>query len=267
MAKITPESRSQFAEVSQPYKDLIQKVLEKEKSMLLIIERDSFGLGYKKLLLAEEMIYLSTLYMTINNLSVEILDAKNTDALNEARKILYRAVIYLEEIVTNYIDVPFADYEENLKEIANTPLEKRYYLVRKLGLAISLLIEAYGTNTKWKWAFVELQGRYATVAKNIFDMKEGSKSYFDLRSHDYDTTVEYFRLVKKLLADSANRYRERYELSTRRLDDMRLAINYLSALYRVHIAISEKSEAEEIKKKATVWKDKMDNDRKKGQNS
>ena len=74
-------------------------------------------------------------------------------------------------------------------------------------------------------------------------------------------------MVKKLLADSANRYRERYELSTRRLDDMRLAINYLSALYRVHIAISEKSEAEEIKKKATVWKDKMDNDRKKGQNS
>ncbi len=265
MAKITAESRELFTEKTKAYRELAAGILEREKSILALIEKDNSGIGYKKLLLAEEMIYISTVYLIINNLSVEIMSAKNEDALNDGRKALYKAVIYLEEIVTNIIDAPFSDYEDKLAEISNTPIEKRYYLVRKLGLAIRLIMDAYGDNTKWKWAFVELGARFATVAKNMIDMKAASKDLLDPRSADYDTTVYYMRLIKKLLAQSADRYRDKYELSTRRIDDFRLGINYLLALRRIHILLNEREEAEEVKKKALVWKDKMDADHKKAE--
>ncbi len=264
MAKIAEESRELLKIKSEPYKQEISKVLEKEKNILNLIAKDSSGVAYKRLMLAEDMIYLATVYMTINNLSVELLSTKNTDALNEARKILYKAVIYLEDIVTNIIDAPFSDYEEKLEQISNIPLEKRYFITRKLGLAIRLLMDAYGENTKWKWAFVELNGRFAVVAKNMIDLKTATKDYYDPSSQDYDTTVYYIRMVRKLIAQSADQYRDRYELATQRIDDMRNALQFISAQRRFCIMLNEREESEELKKKGQVWKDKLENDRKKG---
>ena len=93
MAKIATESRELFNSKSKTFRDLIDKSLEKEKSILNLMKTDTSGVSYKKLLLTEEMIYITTLYLTINNLSVEILGPKNTDALNEGRKTLYKAII------------------------------------------------------------------------------------------------------------------------------------------------------------------------------
>ncbi len=264
MAKITAESREEFNKKQKTYKELIDKSFEKEKNILSLIEKDSSGIAYKKLLLSEEMMYVTTLYLAINSLSVHLLGVNNTDALNEARKTLYKSIIYLEEIVTNMIDAPFSEYEDKVNEISNTPLEKRYYLIRKLGLAITMVIDAYGDNTKWKWSFVELEGRYATVAKNLLNMKQAVKTYFEPRDPDYDNTVYYIRLIKKLFDKSATDYRDKYELSTKRVDDIRLAINYLTGLRRLDLLIGDKDEAEEIKKKAIVWKTKMETDQKKG---
>ena len=154
MAKLTEQNRDLFAAKMQPYKDNIDNICEKEKNMLAVMAKDKTGLSYKRVLLAEQMIYVTTLYVHINNLSVEILSIKNTDALNEARKTLYKAIIYLEETVTDFIDAPFADYEDKVAEIANIPLAKRYELSRKLGLAIRLVMDGYGDNTKWRWTFI-----------------------------------------------------------------------------------------------------------------
>lgn len=264
MAKITAENRELFASKMQPYKDTIDTVLEKEKTFIAAMAQNEQANAYKRVELAEDMIYITTLYVLINNLSVEILTTKNTDALNEGRKSLYKAIIYLEETVSNLIDAPYAEYEDKVEQIADVPLVKRYELVRKLGLALRLVVDAFGDNTKWRWAFVELQGRFSTVAKNMIPMKAALKIYFDPRSANYDTVVFYFRLIKKMLGESADGYRDRYELSTRRFDDIRLGINYLAALRRFHIMLEESAEAEEVKKKALVWKTKMEDDRKKG---
>ena len=59
-------------------------------------------------------------------------------------------------------------------------------------------------------------------------------------------------------------YRDRYELSTHRIDDMRLAIGYLSAQRRVELIMGNAEEGEEIKKKAVVWHDKLLGDQKLG---
>lgn len=264
MPVVQSERREIYEVKCAPYRKMIEDALKNEKQMLSLMAQDNAGGGYKRLTLCENMTDLSTYYIMLNSLSVELLETKNNEALNEARKTLYKAVIYLENTVTAVVDVLYTEIEDKLAEIANIPVEKRYYLVRKLGLAIRLLIDAYGDNTKWKWAFVELQGRFATVAKNLLDMKQASKDYFDPNSSDYDNTVLYIRLIRKLLDKSATGYRDRYELSTHRLDDMRLAINYLSALRRLVITIGSAEEGEEIKKKAVVWNDKLTSDQKTG---
>lgn len=264
MAKISEQTRLQFKEATRPYEEKITATLEKEKTILNTIHPGDTGAEYKKLSLCEDLIYVATLYMAQNSLSLKLMEVKNNDALNDARKMLYKAIIYLEEIVTNTIDIPYSDLTPYHEKIQNTPLVQRYTLVRKLGLAIRLLKDAFGDNSKWKWSFVELDGRFATVTKNLINTKEACKVYFEPRSNDYETTVLYIRLVIKLLEQSATSYRDKYELSTRRIDDMRNGIKYLLALHRLDVALGQTQAAEEVKKKAMVWRDKMDADQKSG---
>lgn len=264
MAKVSEEARLQFSEAIQPYKGKITATLEKEKMMLGGMHKGDIDYENKKLLLCEDMIYAASLYMAQNSLSLRLIDVKNNDALNDARKLLYKAIIYLEEIVSDAIDVPYIDLAPRLEPIHNVPIIRRYTLIRKLGLAITMLKDAFGDNSKWKWSFVELEGRYATVSKNLIDMKSCVKDYFDPGCINYETTVLYIRMIQKQLNDSATAYRDKYELSTRRIDDMRNAIKYLLALRKLYIAIGDANQAEEVKKKAVVWKDKMDADHKAG---
>ncbi|MCR5123900.1 MAG: hypothetical protein K6B43_01765 [Treponema sp.] len=260
----TAEKRELFNSKSQCHKDSIKKIFENEKKLLAEVGKDPVVTAHKKIELAEIMIHAATLYIAINELSFSILELRNNDALNEARKIIYKAIIYLEDVVSNGIDIPFSDIDDKLELIADYPLDKRYYLVRKLGLCIRLLVDAFGENSKWKWSFVEIQGRFTTVMKNLLDWKQANKDYYDSGSENYTTTVFYIRLVRKHLEISSKEYRDRYELATHRLDDMRAAVNYLGASRRIAVIIDEKSDAEEFRKKAQVWREKLESDQKKG---
>lgn len=263
MAKISETTRLEFADAIKPYQSKIAVVLEKEKSVKNSLS-SAPDAPYKKLSLCEDMIYVSSLYMAQNSLSWKILEVKNNDVLNDARKILYKAIIYLEELVTNIIDISYGELAEQYEQIANYPVEKRFYLIRKLGLAIELLEDAFGDNSKWKWSFVELKGRFAVVAKNLVDMRSAAKSYFDPNDADYKTVVLYVRMLVKILEASAAGYRDKYELSTRRIDDMRNGIKFLLARQKLALALNDSKTAEEVKKKAIVWKDKMNADQKSG---
>ncbi|OJF75713.1 MAG: hypothetical protein BKP49_10990 [Treponema sp. CETP13] len=264
MAQITIEKRKDFEEKSKVYRDGITEINKLEKETILQINRDPTNSGYKKMALIEKLIYSATLSIAINALSLEVLDTKNNEALNDARKILYKTVIYLEEIVTNLVDAPFSDYAQKLEAISNVSLEKRYLLVKKLGLAIRLVTDAFGENSKWKWSFIELEARFSTVSKNLVNMKELIQAYNDPRNPEYQISVQFIRLIMRLLDKSSNGYRDKYELSTHRLDDMRLAIQYVISLRRIQILLGQTDEAENLKKKVSVWKAKMEADQKSG---
>ena len=264
MARVLTENRELCEMKCEPYRKMIAEALEREKETLASIEKEPAGAAYKRLNLCDEMFGCATYYISINGLTVELVNTKDNDALNDARKMLYKAIIYLEEIVTNVIDAVQSEMEDKLALISEAPIEKRFNLVRKLGLAISLLIDAFGDNTKWKMSFVELQGRFATVAKNLLDLKQACKDYFDPNSPNYDNSVLYVRLIRKLYDQSATAFRDKYELATHRIDDMRNAILFLSGARRIAIALGEAENAEEIKKKAGVWKQKVEADHKKG---
>ena len=126
------------------------------------------------------------------------------------------------------------------------------------------LEDAFGDNSKWKMSFIEIRGRAAVVAKNMLDWKEACKVYFDSRLPNYDTTIYYIRHLRKVLSQIAVQYRDKYELSSRRLDDMKSAIRFVLAERRICILIGNKEDAEKLKSNAQVWKDKLDADKKSG---
>ncbi|MBP3367522.1 MAG: hypothetical protein J6K96_11150 [Treponema sp.] len=261
---ISDEMRKEFFQKIGPVKEKINACLKKDKDSSLALRSAKEGAEETKLFLCEQMIYVSTLQMSINSMSIEMLETKNNDSLNDARKSIYKAIIYLEDLVSNTVDCPFSDLEPRLAKLSSISIEKRLNVVKKLGLAIDMLVDAFGENSKWKESFVEMRGRHAVVAKNFIDMKQASKDYFEHNSAVYETTVTYIRLIRSLLDKCATYYRDRYTLTSHRVDDMKMAINLLIANRRIAMALGDNNESEIIRKKALVWKTKMESDIKAG---
>jgi hypothetical protein len=264
MKKPSDEARRRYTEYIQDYKNGIEAALNKEKTVKEVIVRNPSGASYQKLTLAEENLNIVATYLLMSSLSMSFLGVKNEAFLNEGRKCIYKAIIYLEENVSAYVDAPFSDYEEGLEAISAFSDESRYNLVRKMGFTIDSLEEGYGDNSKWKWSFVELEGRFAAVAKNMLNLRTFIAG-MDPRSEGYSARIAHLALARELLQQSADRYREKYELSTLRIDDIKAAINFLAAVRRLHIVLGESEQADVVKKKSDIWRSKMENDLKKAE--
>jgi hypothetical protein len=259
--KMNISKREQYLKKVQPYNSSIDRLLKGEEEILEEIKENAGNCALKRVTLADLMLNLASNYIVVNEVSQSILKTRNEDALNEGRKATYKSVIYLEDTVSSFVDAAFSEYREKLADIETLDAAWRYTLVRKMGLAIRLLEKAYGDNTRWKWSFVELEGRYAAVAKNLLDLKKAAASW-DPRSPDYRPMMYHFRLSKKLLMQAADRYRERYELVTRNLDDFKTGILFLSALQRFLAQMGDRSETEAVRKKYDIWAAKLEADMK-----
>jgi hypothetical protein len=258
MSKISSQDRARYLEKIKQYHVFIEVCLDKEKEILNAIKKEPRD-APRRLSLVDLMLNLGSYYLAQNGISQSVLKLKNEDALNEARKSMYKSVIYLEQLVGSLVDAPFSEYEKYLEQIDFLSPEQRYYLVRKMGLAVYLLISAFGENSKWKWAFVDLEGRYAAAAKNIINLKT-VVSNMDPRSPHYAPTVYHLRLVKKLLMQAAGRYRDRYELSTSRVNDFEMGIRFLQALRRILLITGDREDAWMVKRKLDIWETKLNKD-------
>jgi hypothetical protein len=259
VGKISTEARRRYFERVKEYKGAIDHILQREANVLQAMKSDEKGGDHKRLTLADENLNLVSYHILMNSLSVTLLGVKNEAFLNDARKGCYKSIIYLEETVTPFIDVPFSDYEEHLSHIDGFDDAQRYRLVRKLGYSIQAVADEFGENSKWKWSFVELEGRFATVAKNLLNLKTFVTG-MDPRVPGYETRIAHLNLAKRLLQQAADRYRQKYELSTLRIDDFKLAISYLSALRRLNMVLGHGEEADELRKKIEIWRAKMETD-------
>jgi hypothetical protein len=263
MSKITQEQRNRYAAKVKEYKTSIDAILLKEQSLSNLLKQPGGqGAGYVRIKLAGETLVLTSYQVLINSLSVSLLGIKNEDSLAEARKSIGRSIKYLEDIVTGFVDAAFSEYEANLAEIAEVSYEERYELLRKIGFAIREIEEGYGANSKWKWSFVEMWGKLATVAKNSLDLKRAFLD-MDLVSPNRMIVLSYIGFIKKQLQTTADRYREKYEVSSMKMDDFKQAILFLNALRRIHVVFAERNEADELKKKIEIWSAKLENDIKK----
>ncbi|MDR2468121.1 MAG: hypothetical protein LBD22_04080 [Spirochaetaceae bacterium] len=256
------DKQRHYDEKTRFYEEIIQKMLKNEADVLEECRKAPETAAERLFELSDKMLDLASLYMALNGISLSVLNLRDENSLVEARRAISKAIIYIENIVTGKVDVPYSDYEGNLAELAQVSPEKKYYTVRKIGASIDLLKYGYGDNTKWRWSFVDVEGRFIAVAKNLLDLKQAFSNN-DPSEADYAPLHYHLHLVKDLLSQQAHRYQERFSLAMKRADDMRLAINYLSALKQFHVLLNEHQEAEEIKKKLDVWMTTYQNELKK----
>lgn len=264
MKKTSEEARRRYTEYIQEYKAFIEAALERERAAKASFAADGEGASLHKVALAGDNLDVVAHYLLMNSLSVSLLGIRNEAFLNEARKSCYKAVIWLEEVVTPLVDAPFSEYEESLAAIEAFSDESRCALVRKLGFAIDAIEEGFGENSKWKWSFVELEGRFAAVTRNLLNLKTLFAG-MDPRVEGYAARLAHLGLARELLQQSADRYRQKYEISNLRVDDIKAAINFLAALRRLHVGLGETEQAEIVKKKVEIWKAKMEDDLKKAE--
>jgi hypothetical protein len=263
MSKITQEQRNRYSAKVKEYKATTDAILAKEQSFISVLKQPgSQGLGYVRIKLSQEMLAHTSYQVLINTLSVALLGVKNEEALSDARKSIGRGIKYLEDIVTGLVDAPYSEYEKNLDAISEISYEDRYSHMRKIGFAIREIEEGFGSNSKWKWSFVELWGKLAAVAKNSLDLKRAYVD-LDLTSPNRMIVISYLSFVKRLLQSTADKYREKYEVSSMKMDDFKQAIVFLNALRRIHMNMGERSESEDLKKKIEIWSSKLESDQKK----
>lgn len=262
MGKVSAEARERYLEKVNQYNKQIEDISKREEMILRSVSSESAGAEYKKIRLADENLNLASYYLLMNNLSVALLGVKNEAFLNNARKVIYKVLIYLEQVLSDYIDQPFSEYAERVQAVdAYDPLS-RYRLCNKIGFTIQRVAEGFGDNSKWKWSFVELEGRLAVISKNFLNQKT-LFSELDPDKEFYEIKFNHLNLARRLLEQAAARYREKYEISSFQTEDFKMAIRLLEGLRKLLINLNRHNDADTIKRKIDSWQQKLDYDHKK----
>ena len=261
MSKINEEARKKYFAKIAPYRKKIHALINKERNISRMLQSDDPGVVYKRLALVEDYITEASYHLGMNALSLSMLGIRSENELTEAKKSCSLAIMQLENVFTNSIDVPFHVYETSLEATSSFDEFKRYALVRKLGLALSMVKDEFGENSKWRWQLMALEARLAAVAKNCLNLQTLVQG-MDPRYEGYQKRTEYFKLTQKLLQDAADGYRMKYEMATKRADDFRLAISFLGALQRLSLLLGRQKEANEFKKRSEIWRRNMESESK-----
>ena len=255
MAEIIKDKKRFSVEVAH-LKNKVDEINQKIKH--LEIKKDEND-NLNKIRVASHYVDLVSIYCAMTDLSQSLLGYKNESYLDKGRKSLYKSIIILEAVVSNYIDMPLGENYELLKSLDSFSDAERIKLVRKIGYTVSLLADRYGENSKWKWSFVEIEGRFSVIAKNLFDFRT-FQAKNDPREEGFNERYDYLYLVKEFLIKASNRYREKYELTNQTADDMKKAIDYLKALKRIHILFNESEEVQNVGKRIELWSQKFETD-------
>jgi len=202
--------------------------------------------GYYNLEATTYHIYNMRLFFKMNDLSLDMLGIKNETFLNNARKEFYKILQMLEETVGDDIDRSLRENDEFIQKIDQFDAGQILALVERIHDMFMILKQKVGEGSKWKWSFVELQGRIAVITKNITNFSDVAK-YRDPRSEFYRERLNLMQLCKDSLAESAKLYRNKYELSGRARDDMKRSIELLAALRKIHVLFGEDGEATKLK--------------------
>ncbi|WP_300369713.1 hypothetical protein [Brachyspira sp.] len=265
MAKISEAAKAECTRMQNKYKNLLagveSKLVKVEKDLLTL--EDDFEIANKKIEAAVLYIQASSFVATICYIAIEHIDVRSDNQLNDGRRYINKAIMLLEEVFGNHTDNSLSLNEE-MHEYFKDKLsdEWRYKFICSFGYIIDYFKYCYGENSKWLQNFIEIEARFAVIAKNIIDFKSYIKE-LSPEIEGYKFRVKLMELVKKLLAAAAEHYRTKYELQDKRLDDMKMALNIIASLRRIHVYLNEMEESEEKKKMYDLWKKKMDADIKK----
>ncbi len=229
--------------------------LEKKKKEMPRIK------GYLTVEAVIELLKIIMLDLSMNDASFEILKIKNEAALKNARKEFFAVLQKMEELVGDQVDRSLKENEEFLAAIDRINPMQMLKIIQRVNYVLSTLIDRIGETSKWKWSFVDLQGRVAAVTKNGINFSEVQK-YRDPRTEFYRERQQLMTLCKQSLRDAAQQYRTKYEQSTKVPGDMLKSIEFLSVLRRIHVLFGESDEATRLKMAIDAMRARLEADEK-----
>jgi hypothetical protein len=249
----------EYAEMIKIHKQKIEEITASIKNLEKEVLKKNELSNYGRLSIANSYLNIIAMYCTMSDISMSLLSIKNEGFLNEGRKLLYKVLSVLEDIVGKEVDSTLTENEEMLATIDRLDDRKRLNLFKKMLDALKSIQDRFGPNSKWKWSFVDIDAECAMVMKNMVDYKK-IQSQRDPRIEGFPERNEMLRLVKENLKDAAAGYREKYEMVTHEPTEMKKALMFLSALNRILVLFNEPVEAENTKKNIIIWQEKLDAD-------
>lgn len=184
--------------------------------------------------------------LLINELSISIQGINTQNYLESSKREISNAISYLEQVVGNDLDGSLNENKDKLKTIVHITSTQRLNLIKSLQEAIRKTINAFGTNSKWKWSWPDIHYRLAVLAKNIFDFREFEKGK-DLDNPDYYIQREHFNLIISLANNAAQEYRSKFDLSTQNVSDLKNSIAMLDLNRRIFQITGETDDLEKTK--------------------
>lgn len=254
MAKVTNEQRVKYQEHIAFYKKKIEELEKVIKTLKIkVVSEPQETASYTQVKIAKLLLQEIGIFCAINEVSVDFLEVKNTLYLDKARQFISDVIIGLCKIVTNYLDVPFSDYEKQLELISEMSDTEKYELLCQIGYCCDIIQTNFGENSKWKWAFLDTDSRFAILAKNMFDLRRYQK-LDNPTEEGYNVRRAHIAMIQKTLLQVSLRYREKYELSGKDPEDLKRAIDFQCALYRIVSILGDPDKVETCKKQIDVWK-------------
>ena len=258
----TVAKRAKYSELIAPIKkrnkDIEEEIARiKEKIKDFSSEKDSSDFLKIKFEYIHLLLKQTFDYFLISRQSLDKLSLKNESMLNLARKNIYLILQLLEEWVGKDIDAAFSESTKRLKlfESSMTHLE-RFDLVRKIGILVDSLIDIYGENSKWRWSFVELEGRLVIIFKNLIDFPKLTKE-LSPSSENYGESMDLIETLMKKVEDVADAYRNKYEITSREFGDMKAGLGFLALRKRLALVMGDSEKASSIQKKIDIWNKKL----------
>jgi hypothetical protein len=233
----------------------IKEITGKIKSMRAIT-------GYLNIEAIIESLKIIKLYLKMNDISFDMLGQKNETYLNNARKEVYKILQLTEEIVGNDLDRSLKENEEYLKKIEKVNPSQILNLMLLILDLNSKLIKGFGESSKWKWSFVDIQGRIAIVIKNFVNFTATQKNR-DPRLEFFKERRDLLKLCKSNLSMAAQQFRSRYEISTQVPADIIKSIELLTVLRKINVLTGDSDEASKLKNTIDALKERLESDERK----
>ncbi len=118
------------------YDKQIEQIAQQEQTVKALTVKDPENAVFKKMAMIENLLGVITIHLAKYRITELYMHNKKEAILNDMRQAVYKLIIYLEEIVSNYIDAPYSDYSDKLQLIAHISQKDRYFFIRKMGLVI-----------------------------------------------------------------------------------------------------------------------------------
>ena len=212
-----------------------------------------------KIRLCQRILAETSYYLVSSRLSQKLLSFKNEAYLNEARKNFYVFCQVIEEMVGNVVD-GIDEQGDNLV-VLDGLMENllRFELFKKAGFMYTKLERLYGENSKWKWSFVDLEARLFNTLKNFIHFKVLLRD-LDPSVPGYNDRMDLMTVVQKGMDKAAERFRNKYELTGKAIDDMKSALTYVGFLKRLAAVTGDQDQVANCKKKIETWTKKLNDD-------